>query len=293
MRRRTLLTLGAAALTATKLAGIADATGEPAAAFAAIERDSGGRLGVYARNTGSGASLSYRGDERFPMCSTFKVLAVSAVLQRVDRGQERLDRSIPYGKTDLLAYAPVTTAHVAEGALSVSQLCEAAIVVSDNTAANLLLRTLGGPQAVTAFVRARPFDDTITRLDRIEPALNSAIPGDPRDTTAPAKMAHDLAILLTTREALSEASSRRLANWMHACETGLDALRAGVPSTWIAGDKTGSGANGTQNDVAIFRRPRRAPLVVAAYLTGASHLTHEERSTALARVGRIVAATLS
>jgi beta-lactamase class A len=275
-------------VTATQLCGIAKAEDNPGAALAAIEKGSGGRLGVFASAAG-GVSLSYRAAERFPMCSTFKVLAVSAVLQRVDRGQEQLERRISYGRADLLAYAPVTTAHVAEGAMSISQLCEAAIVVSDNTAANLLLRTLGGPEAVTAFVRARPFDDTVTRLDRIEPELNSAIPGDPRDTTAPARMAHDLTLLLTTHEVLSAASSHRLQAWMRNCKTGLSALRAGVPPGWIAGDKTGSGANGTQNDVAIFRRPQRAPLIVAAYLTGATALTSDERSSALARVGRIVA----
>lgn len=291
MRRRTLLTLGAAGLTATQLSGIANARDNPGAAFAAIEKDSGGRLGVFASAIG-GAVLYYRGAERFPMCSTFKVLAVSAVLQRVDRGQEQLERRISYGRADLLAYAPVTTAHVAEGAMSISQLCEAAIVVSDNTAANLLLRELGGPKAVTAFVRDRPFNDPMTRLDRIEPELNSAIPGDPRDTTTPAAMAHDLTMLLTTRAALSEASSRRLEGWMRNCETGLNALRAGVPSTWIAADKTGSGANGTQNDVALFRAPQGTTIVVAAYLTSAGALTSEERSHALARVGRIVAQEL-
>jgi beta-lactamase class A len=280
-------------LAGSDLSAVAEAQDDPARSFAAIEKNTNGRLGVDARDTGDGRTLAYRAGERFPMCSTFKVLAVGAVLQRVDRGQEKVDRPVPFGKSDLLEYAPVTTANVAEGSMTVAELCSAAIVMSDNTAANLLLRTLGGPEAVTAFVRARPFDDATTRLDRTEPTLNSAIPGDPRDTTAPARMASDLAILLTTNDALSAASSGMLEKWMRDCKTGLGALRAGVPAGWIAADKTGSGANGTQNDIAIFRRPHLAPLIVTAYLTGASGLSYDERNAALARVGAVVAASFS
>jgi beta-lactamase class A len=285
--------MGAVALAGSDLFAQAEAQDDPAHSLAAIEKDTNGRLGVYARDTGDGRTVAYRAGERFPMCSTFKVLAVGAVLQRVDRGQEQLDRRVPFGKSDLLEYAPVTTAHVAEGSMTVEELCSAAIVLSDNTAANLLLRTLGGPEAVTAFVRARPFDDATTRLDRTEPALNSAIPGDPRDTTAPAQMASDLAILLTTNDVLNAASSGMLEGWMRHCKTGLKALRAGVPAGWIPGDKSGSGANGTQNDVAIFRRPHLAPLIVTAYLTGASGLSYEGRNAALARVGAVIAASFS
>ena len=255
----------------------------------AIERRTGGRLGVYARDLGDGRVVAHRAFERFPMCSTFKAIAVSAVLQRVDRGRERLDREIAFGKGDILEYAPVTKAHLRNGAMTVRELCAAAMIFSDNTAVDLLLGAIGGPRAVTDFVRSNPFEDTVTRLDRTEPTLNTALPGDPRDTTWPSRMARDLGVLLTSDTVLSKTSSQLLEGWMRKCETGTNALRAGVPAAWIAADKTGSGDNATRNDLALFRRPGRAPVVVAAYLTGAHAVDRDGRDRALAGVGRVVA----
>lgn len=259
----------------------------PAWELARIEASVRGRLGVYAIDTGSGHHLRYRAGERFPMCSTFKVLAVGAVLARVDRGQERLDRRVSYTAADLLEYAPVTRAHVAQGGLTVRELCAAAIELSDNTAANLLLRLLGGPQAVTHY--ARSLGDSFTRLDRTEPSLNSAIPGDVRDTTTPESMARNLRIL-TTGAALSRASRDDIYSWLAACKTGTDALRAGIPASWREGDKTGSGAHGTRNDVAILQPPARKPVFVAAYLTG-TRVSSAEAGAALASVGRLISRT--
>ncbi|HEY8313729.1 MAG TPA: class A beta-lactamase [Candidatus Baltobacteraceae bacterium] len=293
LQRRTFLAIGASALIGRAIVASAEGAADPSRALAEIEAKSGGRLGVYARDVGSGRAIAYRANDLFPMCSTFKILLVSAVLQRVDRRQEQLTRHISYGKADLEAYAPVTTAHVAEGMLTVAQLCEAAIVVSDNTAANLLLRTVGGPAGVTAFMRAHPLDDPTTRLDRNEPTLNTAIPGDRRDTTTPSRMVNALAILLTTNEVLTSSSSRMLESWMRRCKTGTTALRAGAPASWVAGDKTGSGENATRNDVAIFRRPQRAPVIVAAYLTRATRIGDTQREKTLAQVGRITSAALS
>jgi len=255
------------------------------ARLAALEARSGGRLGVAVLDTGTGRRLVHRAGERFPMCSTFKVLLAGAVLQRVDLAEARLDTRLPYGKADLLAYAPVTTAHVAEGALTVGDLCAAAVEVSDNTAANLLLRDIGGPAAVTAFACA--LGDPATRLDRTEPALNEARPGDPRDTTTPAAMVGSLRALLLG-PALRPGSRARLEGWLAACTTGRTRLRAGLPPGWAVGDKTGSGQRGTANDVAILRPPHRAPILVAAYLTG-STASDAGRDAVLAEVGRIVA----
>ena len=154
-RRATILTISGAALAISGLPAFAKKLNESARVLAEIESRSGGRLGVYAR-AGDRRAFAYRAEERFPMCSTFKLLAVAAVLKRVDQGRERLGRFVAYGKADLQAYAPVTKEHIAEGKLTVAQLCEAAIVLSDNTAANLLLQTIGGPQQVTAFVRSYP-----------------------------------------------------------------------------------------------------------------------------------------
>jgi beta-lactamase class A len=248
-----------------------------------LERKSGGRLGVAVIDTGSGTTLLHRADERFPMCSTFKVLAAAAVLARVDRKSEQLDRHIPFSKADLLEYAPVTTARVNEGRMTVAELCDAAITVSDNTAANLLLRTLGGPAGLTAYVRS--LHDTVTRLDRDEPTLNTAIPGDPRDTTTPAAMAGNLRTLLLGT-ALSAASRDRLIGWLVANKTGDARLRAGLPKGWRVGDKTGTGGRGTTNDIAIVWPSGRAPILVAVYLTATSAPASAREAT-LADVARL------
>lgn len=234
-------------------------------AWVALERRSQGRLGVAVLDTASGRRFGYRSSERFPLCSTFKVLAAAAVLARVDRGEERLDRRIAFGSRDLLEHAPVTRARLKEGSLTLLELCAAAVTVSDNTAANLLLGTLGGPAGLTAYARA--LGDEETRLDRSEPLLNLAEPGDPRDTTTPRAMARDLHALLLG-DALAPASREKLTSWMQASTTGLARLRAGVPAGARVADKTGSGERGTTNDVAVLWLPERKPVVVAAYLTG-------------------------
>ncbi len=256
--------------------------------LAALEARIGGRLGVAALDTGTGHRLDYQGEERFPLCSTFKVLLAGAVLARVDQDLERLDHTLPYGPADLLEHAPVTRVHVAEGRLSVEALCAATMVTSDNTAANLLLRTLGGPGGITSF--ARTLGDGETRLDRMEPDLNEARPGDPRDTTTPRAMVGALRALLLG-SVLKPASRQRLEGWMVAATTGRNKLRAGLPAGWIAGDKTGAGEHGTMNDVALIRPPGRAPILVAAYTTGSS-ASWEDREAMLAEVGRIVVRTL-
>lgn len=253
--------------------------------LAALERRHGGRLGVAMQDTGSGRRIAQHGDQRFLMCSTFKVLAVAAVLARVDAGQEKLDRRIVSAPDVLLDYAPMTRQHVGAPGMSVAALCEAAITQSDNTAANLLLASLGGPPAVTRFLRGQR--DSLTRLDRIEPELNRGRPGDVRDTTTPNAMLDTLQRLLLG-PALADASRVQLVGWLRECTTGLDKLRARVPTDWLAGDKTGSGSHGVSNDVAIFWPPRREPILVTAYYAGSS-ADSKQRSAVLAEVGRIAA----
>lgn len=252
--------------------------------FADLEVKCGGRLGVAALDTSSGARLARRAGERFAMCSTFKLLAVSALLAEVDRGAEHLDRVIAYGEADLLSYAPVTHAHVKQGGLSLGALCEAVLELSDNTAANLILAALGGPGAVTAF--ARTIGDPITRLDRNEPSLNEIAPGDERDTTCPAAMLEDLR-RLTLGRVLSPGSRERLNGWLAAAKTGAARLRAGFPAGWRIGDKTGSGAQGTANDIAVAWAPG-GPILVASYLTGATSIGDADRDAIHAQVARIV-----
>jgi len=253
-------------------------------AVSALERRHGGRLGIAVLDTTNGKLRAYRGDERFPLCSTFKFLAAAFVLARVDRKEESLDRRIVYGKADLVTYSPITEKYAGEG-MTVGAICEAAVTLSDNTAGNLLFDSFGGPAGLTAYMRS--LGDEMTRLDRRETALNEAAPGDPRDTTTPSTMA---AVLQKTLlgEALSPASRAQLADWLVATKTGDKRLRAGVPQGWRVGDKTGSGGHNATNDVGVIWPPDRAPIVVAAYYVGAD-ASDDQRSAVLAEIGRLAA----
>jgi beta-lactamase class A len=258
------------------------------ARIAAIEARIGGRIGVAAFDTGNSKHVDHRADERFAMCSTFKFLAAAAVLKRVDEKKEKLERFVPYGAKEILEYAPVTKEHLKDGGMILGALCAAAIEQSDNTAGNLLLNTIGGPAGLTNSVRT--LGDRVTRLDRIEPELNSAIPGDERDTTTPAAICSDTQKLLLG-DALSEASRRQLEDWLQRNETGGAMIRAGVPKNWIIGDKTGRGSNGATNDIAIMRPPGRAPILLAIYSAG-STATANDRAAAIAAVAKIVAESM-
>lgn len=294
LTRRSLL-LSAAALIPTlnlpreRFQAIAGAP-SPEKQFASIETRLGGRLGVAALDTRTGDHIDHRASERFPMCSTFKFLLVADILSRVDAHHEKLDRVIHYSHADLLDYAPITKAHLQEDGMTISALCAAAIEYSDNTAANLLLNAVGGPAAVTQY--ARSLGDSVTRLDRNEPSLNSALPGDPRDTTSPSAMLHNMQKLLVDDGALSADSRNQLTAWLIANTTGATMLRAGIRSSirssWRIGDKTGSGGNGATNDIAICWPPNHPPVLVAAYFVG-SKASYDDRYAALAQVGRIIA----
>jgi beta-lactamase class A len=228
--------------------------------IADIERRHGGRLGLFAIDTGSGRTLAYRADERFLMCSTFKGLLAALVLSRVDAGKESLDRLISYGEKDLVFTSPVTKANVGQGALSVGVLCQAIMEVSDNTAAVLLMRSTGGPAGLTKFVRN--LGDTVTRSDRYEPTSNSY--SGVLDTTTPRAITKSAGKILLG-DVLLPKSRTQLEDWMIACKPGLKRLRAVFPLDWIAGDRPGTGIEAETNDYAIVRPPGRAPLLVAAY----------------------------
>ena len=264
-------------------------TEDGAQALRALEARSGGRLGVAVLDTGSGARLLHRADELFPLCSTFKLLLAAHVLFCVEQGVEGLEWRVTYPASALVPHSPRTAPH-AEGAnpgggMTVAQLCEATLVVSDNTAANLLLERHGGPQGLTAWLRG--LGDTQTRLDRFEVELNSALPGDPRDTTTPQAMLATMDKVLLG-QALSPASRAQLQTWIRGNLTGDHTLRAGLPAGWVVGDKTGSGDLGTRNDVAIaWPGGARAPLLVACYLTGTPGLKPEQRDAVHAEVARI------
>ncbi|WP_246456150.1 class A beta-lactamase [Ruficoccus amylovorans] len=254
------------------------------AAFAALETDLGGQVGLYCRDTGSGRELTWRGDQRFPMNSTFKAVLAAAVLAEYGRDGQ-MEEVIPYGAGDLVTYSPVTQEHAGAG-MTRAGLCQAALQHSDNTAANLLMRDLGGPAAVTAY--AQGLGDETFRLDRWETDLNDNAPGDPRDTTTPQAMGRTLEKLLLG-EALSVQQREQLVSWMVGNLTGDARIRAGVPADWTVADKTGSGDYGTANDIAVIWPPEGAPLVLAVY-TNKAEAGASGSSEAVAEATRIALA---
>jgi beta-lactamase class A len=207
------------------------------------------------------------------------------VLARVDRGEEKLDRRVRYTQADVLSYAPVAKLHVKDGMI-MADICDAAIGVSDNTAGNLMLASFGGPDGLTEWLRS--IGDNVTRLDRTEPTLNEAKPGDPRDTTTPNAMAETLRKLLVG-DALKPRSRQQLADWLIASKVGNARLRAGLPPAWRVGDKTGTNDVGCANDVAIAWPLNHAPLIIASYLDHAGG-TPQQRDAVHADVARIAAA---
>jgi beta-lactamase class A len=254
-----------------------------------LEARLGGRIGLAALDTGSGKSLSFRGDARFAMCSSFKWVLAAAILARVEQGQLSLDRLIAYDAYALLPHSPVTGAHLKEGEMKIGDLCAGMIATSDNGAANLLLKQVGGPAGYTGYLRR--LGDKVTRLDRNEPKLNSNRPGDPRDTTTPNAMVGTMRRILTG-DALKPASREQLLDWMRHCETGGQRLRAGLPPDWIEGDKTGTGGRGAAVDNAIVWPPGRKPILIAAYLSG-SDKPVTALEAAHAEMGRLVASSFA
>jgi beta-lactamase class A len=242
------------------------------------------RVGLAIYDTGREQNWLYNADERFPMASTFKALACAALLHEADAGKIGLDLSVPVTQTDLVPYAPVMEGLVGQQ-VSLGDLCAATMRTSDNAAANMLLDSIGGPEGVTTFMRG--IGDTITRLDRREPDLNEATPGDVRDTTSPTAIANSLRELVLG-DVLSASSREQLTEWLVGNEVGGPLLRAGIPGDWRIGDRTGAGGYGSRGIVAIMWPPERAPIVAAIYITG-TDATMDERNVAIAELGQALA----
>ena len=294
MLRRTLLAsglvLGATGMT---LAGCSSTRSRQATdhvlntrELAALEARTGGRLGLHMLDTGTGFEAGWRSQERFAMCSTFKTLLVAHVLHEAQNGRLDLGRKYVYQQSEVVSWSPVSEKYAgADAGMTLQQLCEAAVVVSDNTAANLLLNASGGPAGLTSWMRE--LGDSLTRLDRNEPDLNTAIAGDERDTTTPAAMSRTMQKLLLGN-VLTDAGRAVLQQWLLASRTGDKRLRAGMPKDWKIGGKTGSGDNGTANDtLLIWPKPDAAPLLVTAFFTRNS-LEPAQRDEVLAKAGQIV-----
>ncbi|WP_233234594.1 class A beta-lactamase [Bordetella sp. LUAb4] len=285
-RRRMLALTAAAPLMLVRPAFAATQTRPIDDEYARLEQAHQRRLGIYAVDTGSGKEVAYRADERFAVCSTFKAVLAAAVLAKDavaagSNGREAgvhvthvpqpeasqgrlLDRRIVYGRDALVTYSPITGQHADAAGMSVAELCAAAIQYSDNTAGNLLLRLLGGPAALTAF--ARGHGNESFRLDRYETALNTAIPGDERDTSTPADMGRLLRTLMLG-DALPAAAREQLKTWMLGNKTGDRRIRAATPAGWLVADKTGTGDYASANDIGVIWPPGRPPIVMAIYTT--------------------------
>jgi beta-lactamase class A len=271
------------------LASPARAAAAPIAALTDYERASGGHIGLFVENVRTGATIAWRAHERFVMCSSFKASLAACILAGVDRGQVRLEDLIAYGPDDLLEYAPVARQNLAKGAMSVADMCKAAVELSDNTCANALLAHVGGPTALTAFWRS--IGDAVSRLDHNEPELNRSPPGDPHDTTTPTAMAGNLRGLLLGN-VLSPSSRERLTGWMLNCRTGDDRLRAGLPKGWRVGDKTGNNGRDACSDIAVTWTTGDTPVVICAYTQGGAP-TPRHVETVFAAIGRFVGMNLA
>lgn len=252
------------------------------ASIAQVETRMQGRIGVFAMR--GAETLGHRAGERFAYCSTFKWVLGASVLKRVESGELDLGHLLSYTEKDLISTSPVTSAHVREGHMSVGDLCAATITTSDNTAANLLEPLVGGPSGLQAFVRS--LGDPVMRFDRMEPELNSNLPGDPRDTTTPEAMARLLQRVMET-DALTKGSRDRLLAWMEATTTGRNRIRAGIPQGWTVGDKTGTSNNGAVNDVAIILPPKGVPIYLCVFTDG-DRTDGKAHEAAIAEVAKLV-----
>lgn len=289
-RRRVLWTAASAATFGVVAGAKAFAASDPLqAAVTAAETRLGARIGVAVVDDESGRAWNHRAAERFALTSTFKALAGAALLARVDRGEEKLDRRVVFAAADLVTYSPVAEKRVGGDGMSLAEIAEAAITLSDNTAGNLLLKAIGGPAGLTAFLRS--IGDDVTRLDRWETDLNTAEPGDLRDTTTPAAVARSLREA-TLGKALSAAGREQLLAWMRADRVGDALLRAGLPKDWDVADKTGAGGNGARAVVAVLRPPKRKPMTVAIYIAE-TKATMAERNAAIAEIGAALARSIA
>ncbi|KZM49478.1 class A beta-lactamase [Labrenzia sp. OB1] len=246
------------------------------------------RVGVAVIDTQSGTRWSYRGDERFPSNSTFKAFLCAALLDAGARGVADPDRSVTIRRSDIVSYSPVTEKHIDGNAFTIRDLCEITVTISDNTAANFVLKEIGGPQAVTDYLRG--IGDAVTRVDRMEPDSNTGIPGDDRDTTSPNAAAETLEKLVLEKT-LPDDARRALTGWLMGNKVGDATLRAGLPDGWRIADKTGAGANGSRNNIAVIWPEGRKPVVIAVYITGTT-ASLEARNSAIAEIGAALAGSL-
>jgi beta-lactamase class A/beta-lactamase class A CARB-5 len=292
-KRRNALTLSLALFaTVPSISGSALAAGFDPAPLEKNVQDAESRLsariGVAVLDTETGKTFTHRADERFPLNSTFKAFLCAALLEKGEQGEVQPDRRVKIRKEDLVSYSPVTEKKVGSGGMTYLELCDAAITISDNAAANLVLEAVGGPQGLTDYLRG--IGDTITRLDRTEPALNEGQAGDSRDTTTPAAAVATLQKLVLG-DALSPSARDQLTGWLLDNQVGKATLRAGLPEEWPVADKTGAGGNGSRNNIGVIWPDDRQPVVIAVYITQ-TDASFDDRNKAIADIGAALAESL-
>jgi len=256
--------------------------------FSVLEARGGGRLGFAAMDMENGRNLAWRGDERFVYCSTFKMYLAAATLLRVQAGEERLDRAIPITRADMINHAPTTEPAVGS-TLTIEQLMKGTVELSDNPAANILIRELGGINALRAFYRG--IGDNSTRVDRLEPEMNR-LDGD-KDTIKPSRSMSNLIRLLVSAETpLTAPSKTRLMRWLVDTPTGLGRIKAGVPVGWTVAHKTGTGGYGPTNDIGVLYPPTGRPVVIAVYYHATSQAAAAANEAIIADATRMALSVL-
>ncbi|WP_425982501.1 class A beta-lactamase [Brevundimonas sp. TWP1-2-1b1] len=247
-----------------------------------LEERHGGRLGVAVLDVGSQRRVSWRGQERFAFCSTFKAFLAVATLERVQREEEQLDRAVAVTRADMIPHAPVTEKAIGR-TLTIRELMQAAVEVSDNPAANILIREMGGIAVWRSWWPT--FGDTTTVISRLEPDLNTALPNDPRDTCLPDQTIANIRELAFS-DRLTPEHDQLISGWMIASPTGPNRIKAGAPQGWTVAHKTGTGANGATNDIGVLTPLSGSPVLMAAYFTGAPEATDDQRDAVIAEATR-------
>ncbi len=296
-RRNFSLALGASVLTSA-CTGVKASADDTAERLAAIERAVGGRLGAFILDTGTGKSVGWRADERFCHCSTFKLSLAAMTLRESDAGRLDPSEQLAFSQADTAAgYSPVVEENLAKGSLSILEMAEAVQVTSDNAAANVLMRRLGGPDAVTRFWRA--IGEEVSRIDGYEPDVNVIPPGTEENSTTPRAMAGTVRQIVLG-DVLTAASRDRLQEWMRATRSGMRRIRAGIPSSWACLDKTGTGmrpiiGNKTNDLAVLFPPENRPPLIVTGYFENPvfSEDVRKEDEAVLSKLGETAVAWAS
>nr|WP_232214644.1 class A beta-lactamase [Rubidibacter lacunae] len=246
-----------------------------------IEAALDARVGIAVYDKETDRNWQYHADERFPMNSTFKTIACAALLSLVDSAQEKLDRIVVFDESDLVDYSPITETRFGPPGMTLDELCEATMSVSDNSAGNFVMEAIGGPEAITQFMRS--IGDEVSRLDRWYPSISESVPGDKRDTTSPNSMAMMLEQLVL-KQTLSLGSRQKLENWLKGNEVSDNLFRAVIPSDWDIGDRSGAGQYGSRSIAAIMWPPQREPVVAAVYITE-TEASFAERNAAISEIG--------